>query len=128
MHWRNRVFGQPALDEAQPGGGAGAIMRHVLKCSRGPPSVEDGNGSSSKGPTGRHALGVHGTAIYMEVRCTPHLSPGVWPTAAAAFIVDKGSEGVWWRQQTAEALRTGVRLDGRALDKPAWQTNHDTPL
>ena len=55
---------------------AGAIMRPVLRCSRGPPSVEDGSGSSSNRPTGRHALGVHGAAIYTEVRCTPDLFCG----------------------------------------------------
>jgi len=31
MHGRNCVFGQPVLDEAHPGGGAGAIMRPSLK-------------------------------------------------------------------------------------------------
>ena len=80
MHGRNRVLDQPALDEGHPGGGAGTIMRTILRCSWGPPSVEDGNCSSSNGPPGRHALGVHETAIYMEVRYTSHLSPGVWLT------------------------------------------------
>ena len=81
MHGQNRVLDQPALDEGHPGGGDGAIMRTVLRCSRGPPSVEDGNGSSSNSQTGRHALVLHGTPIYTEDRCTPHLSLGICPTA-----------------------------------------------
>jgi len=85
MHGRNRVLDQPALDEGHPGGGAGTIMRTILRCSWGPPSVEDGNGSSSNSPTGRHALVVHGTAIYTEDRCTPHLSPGIWPTSCCCI-------------------------------------------
>ena len=35
MHGRNHVFGQPALDEAHPGGGADAITRPVVICFPG---------------------------------------------------------------------------------------------
>jgi len=125
MHGRNHVFGQPALDEAHPGGGAGAIMRPVLR----PPSVEDANGSSSNSPTCRHALGVHGTAIYTEVRCTPQLFLSIWPTARRCIHRwPRIRKSVLATTQMAEALRARVPLGGRALDKPVCQTNHDTPL
>ena len=84
---------------------------------------EDGHVISSNSPTDRHALVVHGTAIYTEVWCTPHPSPGIGPLRAAAFILDQGSERACWRR-----LRARVRLDGRALDKPTWPTNQNTPL
>ena len=67
MHGRNRVSGKPVPDGSYPGCGAGAIMRPVLRCSRGLPSVEDGNDNTSNCPTGHHALSMHGTAIYMTV-------------------------------------------------------------
>jgi len=129
MHGRNRVFGKPAPDEARPGGGASTIMCTVWRCSRGPPSMEDGNGSSSNSTTGRHALGVHATLIYTEVWCNPHLSPGIWPAARRCIHPwPKIGTSVLATTQMVEALRARVRLGGRALDKPAWQTNHDTPL
>jgi len=67
MHGRNHVYGQPALDKAHPVVATGATMRPVLRCSRRPPSVMDANGSSLNSLTGRHALGVHGAAICMEI-------------------------------------------------------------
>ena len=67
MHGRNRVSGQPALMDPHPDCGAGAIMRPVFRCFLRPRSVYDGNGSTSNGWTGRHALGVTARALYMKV-------------------------------------------------------------
>ena len=94
MHGRNYVFGQPALEKSHPSGCTGAIMRPVLRCYQGPPSVEDGNGNSLNRPTGWHTVGVHGTAIYTEVWCIPHLSA---PLRNTAFILDLGSARACWR-------------------------------
>jgi len=52
MHGRNRVYNQPALDEAQPSGGVSVFMRPVFRCFQLPPLVEDGNGSSSNDQSG----------------------------------------------------------------------------
>jgi len=68
MHELIRVSGQPALVEAHPGDGVfpvTSVIRNLLL-------VEDGNGNSPNGRTGRNALGVPERALYMKVRCTPH--------------------------------------------------------
>jgi len=57
MHGWNRVFGQPALNEARPGVGAGAIMRPFWRVPQGLPSVHNGNGNSLNGQSGHQALG-----------------------------------------------------------------------
>jgi len=64
VHVQNRVSGQPALDEAHPGGGNGAIMRRVFQCFRRPPWVEDEDGRLG------HGAPAHSTSTSIQSEIT----------------------------------------------------------
>jgi len=115
MHGRNRVFSQPALDEAPPGGGAGASMRPFWRIPLGPPSLHNAHGNSSNDPSGHHELGVHATTIHNGSRM--HSSPFSWR-------VGPGAPPLWsltndWKELPADNV---VKTYTTVRRVAGWQT------